>query len=159
VEADFEMVKASLYRVLDELELRWNEKSEPVDGVEAVLAGLRSKYPGVKLATLTNSGRAPSEALLRRYGLLKHFDFTFSRDEIPYMKPRPESITHALSVMGQPKEESLYVGDSIVDVRAARAAGVRVASVVSGRYSADRLRSEGADFVLGFLPEILNLSI
>lgn len=157
VEADFENVKATLYRVLDELELRWNEKSEPIDGVAEVLTGLRRREKGVKLATLTNSGRAPSELLLRKYDLLKHFDYTFSRDELPYMKPRPEAVLHALATMGVPKDDALCIGDSVVDVRAAKGAGVRIASVVTGRYSAERLRAEGADYVVGSLSEILDL--
>ncbi len=157
VEADFEKVKATLYRVLDELELRWNEKSEPIDGITEVLTDLRRRHGGAKLATLTNSGRAPSDLLLRKYDLLKLFDYTFTRDELPFMKPRPEAILHALAAMGVPKGEALYIGDSVVDVRAAKAAGVRIASVASGRYSAERLRAEGADYVVGSVSGILDL--
>jgi phosphoglycolate phosphatase len=157
VEADFEKVKATLYRVLDELELKWNEKSKPIDGITEVLTGLRRKHGDVKLATLTNSGRLPSELLLRKYDLLKHFDYTFSRDELPFMKPRPEAILYAVAKMGVSREEALYIGDSVVDVRAAKGAGLRIASVVSGRYSAERLRGEGADYVIGSVSEILDL--
>ena len=157
VEADFEKVKATLFRVLDELELQWNAKSEPVDGIAEVLATLKRRHPGVKLATLTNSGRVPSELLLKKYDLLKYFDYTFSRDELPFMKPRPEAMVHALATMGVSREDALYVGDSVVDVRAAKGAGLKIASVVTGRYSAERLRGEGADYVIGSVSELFEL--
>jgi phosphoglycolate phosphatase len=155
VQADFEHVKSTLYKALDMLEMQWNAQSEPVAGVVETLRMLRGT--GVTLATLTNSGRAPSEWLLNKHDLSRYFDYTFSRDDVPFMKPRPESLWHVLAKMGLPKEDVLFVGDSIVDVRAGRAAGVRVASIASGRYSAERLQTEGADHVLGSLPEVLNL--
>lgn len=157
VEADFEKVRAALYQILDELELQWNAKSEPIRGVEEVLSRLKETHRGLALATLTNSGRKPSELLLKKHGLIKYFDFTFSRDELPFMKPRPEAILHALEVMRLEKEAVLYVGDSVVDVRAARSAGVRIAAVPTGRYPSSRLREEGADLVLGSLSEVLGL--
>jgi phosphoglycolate phosphatase len=157
VEADFETVKSTLYRVLDELELQWNARSEPIEGIAEVLAGIKRTHKGIKLATLTNSGRVPSQMLLKKYDLLKYFDYAFSRDELPFMKPRPEAMSHALSVMGVKKEDALYVGDSVVDIRAAKGAGLKIASVVTGRYSAERLRSEGPDYILDSVSEVLKL--
>jgi len=157
VQADFEKVRAALYGVLDRLELQWNERSKPVNGIAEVLARLRRDYAGVKLATLTNSGRVPSELLLRKHDLLKHFDYTFSRDELPFMKPRPEAMIHVLRTMGVGGEQALYVGDSVVDVRTAKGAGVKVVSVLTGRYTGEALRSEGADYVIGSVSEVLGL--
>lgn len=154
VEADFEGVKSTLYRALDALEMEWNARSEPVSGVVDTLARLRQR--GLLLATLTNSGRAPSDWLLKKHDLLRYFDYTFTRDDVPFMKPRPESVLHAISQMGVKKEDVLLVGDSVVDVRAARAAGVRVAAIPSGRYTADRLRAEGSES-MNSLSYVLNL--
>ncbi|MDA4122357.1 MAG: HAD family hydrolase [Thaumarchaeota archaeon] len=154
VEADFGHVRATLYRALDALELEWNARSEPIAGVTEVLEHLKRKEPAIKLATLTNSGRAPSQLLLKKYDLLKYFDYTFSRDELPFMKPRPEAVTYALKTMGLAQDDALFVGDSVVDIKAARGAGLKVASVVSGRYTAERLRAEGADYVLGSMSEL-----
>ena len=59
--------------------------------------------------------------------------------------------------MRLPGEESIYVGDSVIDVPAAKGAGVRIASVTTGRYTAERLREEGTDYVLGSLSELFDL--
>ncbi|MDG6925679.1 MAG: HAD family hydrolase [Nitrososphaerota archaeon] len=155
VKVDFESVKATLNRALDELEMDWNAQAEPIHDTVKVLAKLRSS--SVKLATLTNSGRAPSDWLLRKHGLYEYFDFTLSRDEVPAMKPRADGMLKAVSMMGLPREQLLYVGDSVIDVRAARAADLRIASVVSGRYTHERLREEGCDYVLDSLSDLLKI--
>lgn len=155
VKVDFQTFKRSMNRALDELELDWNARAEPITGSADVLAKLRSS--SVRLATLTNSGRMPSEWLLNKYGLRSYFDFTLSRDDVEAMKPRSDGMFKAISLMGLPKEELLYVGDSVIDVLAAKGAGLKIASVVTGRYSADRLRGEGSDYILDSLSGLLNL--
>jgi phosphoglycolate phosphatase-like HAD superfamily hydrolase len=59
--------------------------------------------------------------------------------------------------MELPREEVLYVGDSVIDVRAARLAGIKVASVTTGRYTRERLQEEGTDYIMGSLSGLLDL--
>ncbi len=155
VKADFSLVRTSLNKALDDLEMDWNSRAEPIPGVAEVLAGLKSS--SIKIATLTNSGRAPSEWLLRKYGLFDYFDFTLTRDDVPAMKPHPDGMFTAVSRMGLPRDRVLYVGDSVIDVMAAKKADIRIASVITGRYTAERLHQEGTDYVLNSLAELEKL--
>jgi HAD superfamily hydrolase (TIGR01549 family) len=155
VKADFSVVRSSLNKALDELEMDWNSQAEPIPGVADVLAGLKSS--SVKIATLTNSGRVPSEWLLRKYSLFSYFDFTLTRDDVPAMKPHAEGMLTAISRMNLPKDRVLYVGDSVIDVKAAKKADIKIASVVTGRYAAERLHQEGSDYVLNSLSELSKL--
>ena len=155
VKVSFESFRAALSAALDDIEMEWNFRAEPIPGTVGVLDRLRAE--NVKLATLTNSGRAPSQWLLRRHDLLRQFDFTLSRDDVPALKPSPDGILKAISLMGLPRHEVVYVGDSVIDVRAARGAGIKVASVTTGRYTYERLRSEGSDYIMGSLDELLDL--
>lgn len=155
VKADFTVVRSSLNKALDDLEMDWNSRAEPIPGVAEVLAGLKSS--SVKIATLTNSGRVPSEWLLRKYGLFGYFDFTLTRDDVPAMKPHADGMLTAISRMGLPKERVLYVGDSVIDVKAAKKAEIKIASVITGRYTAERLHEEGSDYILNSLSELSKL--
>lgn len=155
VKADFTAVRSSLNKALDDLEMDWNSRAEPIPGVAEVLAGLKSS--SVKIATLTNSGRVPSEWLLRKYGLFGYFDFTLTRDDVPAMKPHADGMLTAISRMGLPKERVLYVGDSVIDVKAAKKAEIKIASVITGRYTAERLHEEGSDYILNSLSELSKL--
>ncbi|MGD0637086.1 MAG: HAD family hydrolase [Nitrososphaerales archaeon] len=155
VKVEFEPFRAALFAALDELEMSWNVLAEPIQGTGEVLDRLRAG--NVKLATLTNSGRVPSDWLLKKHDLYRRFDFTLTRDDVPALKPSPDGLLMALKVMGLPKEEVVYVGDSVIDVKAAKGAGIKVASVTTGRYTHERLRSEGSDYILGSLSALLEL--
>jgi phosphoglycolate phosphatase len=153
--ADYDSVKRKIYTLLDGFEAKSARDSRPQPGVKDALRAL--KEASLKLGVVTNSGRPASEYLLSAGGILNDFDIVMTRDEAPTMKPRPEGILAAVSRLSLLREESLYVGDSLYDVRAARAAGVRIASVPSGSYSAERLRNEGPDFIIGSLAELPSL--
>jgi len=155
VHADFEVVRSNLNKALDDLEMDWNAQAQPIEDTPEVLGRLRSR--SIRLATLTNSGRVPSDWLLRKHGLLGYFDFTLTRDDVPAMKPRADGMLKAISMMGFDREELLYVGDSVIDVLAARAAGLRIASVTTGRYTIEKLKQEGSDYIIGSLSELLTL--
>ena len=49
----------------------------------------------------------------------------------------------------------LDVGDTPLDISAARGAGIESVGVATGHYSEDELRAAGADHVLGSLEEPL----
>ncbi len=70
------------------------------------------------------------------------------------MKPHPEGILKAVELLRLTTGDTIYVGDSAIDIRAGKAAGVKVAAVATGHYSAERLRTEGADYIIGSLAEL-----
>lgn len=152
VKADFERVKKRLYSILDDFELESGKSVTAFPGAKEVLASLRSK--SAKLAVLTNSGRRASSRILERSSLSGFFDFVLTRDDVDAMKPRPEGLSQAVSLFALPKEKVVYVGDSPYDIMAAKAAGLKVISVATGNHRIERLRSEGADEVVGSLAEL-----
>jgi len=70
------------------------------------------------------------------------------------MKPKPDGLLKALDLLSLSKDELLYVGDSVLDIQAADAAGVRIASVATGNYSRERLGAEGADLIMSSISEL-----
>ena len=158
VKADYEHVKRRTFRALDALEVEWIRHSQLLPGAEAILSRLsgEGKAP-ITLALLTNSGRAATTYAMEALGFKRYFQTTFTRDDVPAMKPRPEGIATALTALGLGKGEVLYVGDSPTDIIASRGAGIRIASVASARYDAEALRKLGADYALGSLSELEDL--
>lgn len=160
VQGDYESVKRRTFQALDALEVGWIRHSQLLPGAEAMLSRLGSegKAP-ITLALLTNSGRAATSYAMKNLSFERYFARTFTRDDLPAMKPRPEGIATALEALGLRKGEVLYVGDSPADIIATRGAGVRIASIASGRYDAEALRKLGADYVLGSLTELEQLVV
>jgi phosphoglycolate phosphatase len=152
VKADFEDLRHRFYEILDDFEMASVSSTSILPGVTESLAHLKSK--GVRLAVVTNSGRKAATVALDRAGLTDIFEFVLTRDETLSLKPRPEGLQKAVLMLGVPVSDVYYVGDSTMDIIAAREAGLKVISVATGSYSEDRLRSEGADFVVSSMQDL-----
>lgn len=93
-------------------------------GVREGLTAL--KEAGYRLGCVTNKPFEFAELLLQIAELDVYFDIVVGGDSIPQMKPAPEPLLHACHVLEASPERSLMVGDSAVDVAAARAARMPV---------------------------------
>ncbi|MFS8099528.1 HAD-IA family hydrolase [Lentzea alba] len=97
-------------------------------GAEELLKRLRAR--GVRLALCTNKSGRITGGMLAALGLDEAFDAVVSGDELPYRKPDPRHLLDSVRLAGG--TAALMVGDSISDVRAARAAGAPVVCVSFG---------------------------
>jgi len=79
---------------------------------------------GLKMGLVTNSCRNAAELVLNRLGFKKYFRVIIARDDVDRMKPYPDPLNKAVSILGVSLDESLYIGDSIMDVLAGEAAGI-----------------------------------
>jgi len=140
------------FDILDAFELRDIASTKPFPQVRGVLVGLKAK--GVRLAVVTNSGRKAATRSLTVGGLLGLFEFVLTRNDTETMKPRPEGLLQAVSMLSLPKDDVYYVGDTPYDVMAAKGAGVKSVSVATGSYAPDRLASEEPDFVISSISEL-----
>ena len=116
-------------------------RSRVYPGVREGLAALRAH--GAVLACITNKPRALAVDLLAHLALLDSFALIVGGDSLPRRKPDPLPLLHACAELDVAVERSMFVGDSDGDVRAARAAGMRVACVSYG-YNHGRDISEAA---------------
>ena len=87
---------------------------------------------GLALCCITNKDSAFSEPLLRAAGLSEFLSFTLCADRAEDRKPSPNMLLAACSRLGITPAEMLYVGDSSMDIAAARAAGSPVIAVSYG---------------------------
>lgn len=148
----YEELRRSVYSILDTFELESVASASVFPGTREALRYLKSR--GVRIAVLTNSGRRAASETLSRAGLLDCFEFVLTRDETETMKPRPEGLAKAVSILSLPKRGVYYVGDSPYDIAAAKQAGLKVVSVATGNYSEERLRKEGADYVISSISDL-----
>jgi HAD superfamily hydrolase (TIGR01549 family) len=152
VGTDFESIRERLFSILDEFELESGKSVSAFPEAKEVLASLRAR--SAKLGVLTNSGRKAASRILERSSLSGFFDFVLTRDDVDAMKPSPDGVNKAVSLFGLPRDRVVYVGDSRYDIIAAKAAGLRVVCVATGIYTVEKLRSEGADEVVGSLADL-----
>ena len=148
----YERLRQEAFSILDSLELEGAKSASVFPGVDGVLRLLTSR--GFRIALLTNSGKAASSLSLAKWGLQGFFELVLTRDDTEAMKPRPEGLARAVRMLGVRPDQAYYVGDSLYDVAAAKGAGVKSVAVSTGNYTAARLRSEGADYVISALAEL-----
>ena len=98
-----------------------------VEGTEALLNLLADD--GIKTALVTNNSTKNTEALIGRFGL--SFNVVITRDSGLY-KPSGEPLIEAMRRLGVSGAETIAVGDSNYDIRAARAAGCSQVIIVNG---------------------------
>jgi phosphoglycolate phosphatase-like HAD superfamily hydrolase len=139
-----ELYLAELERVLD------RDGMQLLPGVLELLESLSAR-PDVTLALLTGNWEAGARTKLSRFGLNRFFPFgafgsdRTDRDDLP-----PVALEKAARHTGRPfrPEEALIIGDSVHDVGCARAHGIPVLAVATGRTGAKELRRAGAEQVV-----------
>lgn len=109
---------------------------------------------GVMTAVISNK---PDPFVPRIIGTLyPDHRFTYLSGQKPGVprKPDPTSLLTFIESVGIAKEDTLYVGDSDVDVKYAHAAGVKVCGVSWGFRGAKELREAGADSLADTVEEL-----
>jgi HAD superfamily hydrolase (TIGR01509 family) len=121
-------------------------------GIDGILHYLKSR--GVKLAIFTGKGNRTAEITLRELNIARYFDLVVSGSDVVNHKPHHEGITKVIERFALTPDDVLMVGDSLGDVKASRAAGVKVAAVVWDSYDKERLLEANADFVFHTVNEM-----
>lgn len=112
---------------------------------------------GYRLGCVTNKHSEFTEPLLRDFGLREYFSIVISGDSLPEKKPHPLPLLHAAEHFGVQPTEALMIGDSISDVRAARAAGFAIVCLSYGYNHGGDIREAKPDAVIDSFLELQGL--
>lgn len=127
-------------------------KTAPYAGVLDAMRLLRGS--GKRLAIVSNKPDEGVQALTALYfdGLV---DYAVGERTGIARKPAPDMVFAALEAMGVSAEDAVYVGDSEVDVRTAKAAGTKLLAVSWGFRSKQQLIDAGAETIVDSVGEML----
>lgn len=130
------------------------DKTQPYEGIIPLLQALKDR--GLKRAVVSNKADFAVKALAKRYfgGLLEE---AVGENESAGIrkKPAPDSLLSVMEQLGVKKEETLYIGDSEVDIQTAKNAGVDCACVTWGFRDKAFLQANGGRFFVGKPKELL----
>jgi len=130
------------------------DHTQAYPGVRELLAALTAR--GVLLSVLTNKPAAMSQAIVDGLGLSGYITHLIGGDSLPVRKPDPAGIERLCQLAGVGPARTLVVGDSAIDARTARAAGVTFCGVAWG-FAPDTLRALGADPIIEQPAELLRV--
>ncbi|MEP6799448.1 MAG: HAD-IA family hydrolase [Lapillicoccus sp.] len=115
-------------------------------GLTDVLAELTSA--GVQIAAATSKLRAPALEAARLTGVAPHLALLVSLEDTEQHKPDPAPLLLAVDRLGAVPATAVYVGDAVVDVQAARAAGMGAVAVSWGAGDRDDLVAARPDVLV-----------
>ncbi len=144
-----EKIEAIYDRFDEDAFRRWRLRS----GSQEFLSALRTK--GTKTGLVSNVGRKTLQKAVLKLGLDPLFDVVVSRNDVRFMKPSGEGLHLALGRLQVMKDKALYVGDSLDDILAAKAAGIKVIIILGKDNPEAELFSAEADQRIHHFNELL----
>ncbi|MDH5181160.1 MAG: phosphoglycolate phosphatase [Gammaproteobacteria bacterium] len=132
-----------------------SKRSKLYPGVAEGVAYL--KEAGYKLGCVTNKAAQFTEPLLKDLGVSDYFEIIISGDTLPQKKPDPMPLLHAAKFFGVEPDHALMLGDSVSDVKAARAAGFQIVCMSYGYNHGKDIREANPDLVIDSMVELRDI--
>jgi phosphoglycolate phosphatase len=126
-------------------------ETRPFDGAVAALESFRAA--GARLAVCTNKRLALAEHLLKELALDSLFAAIAGRDSFEVYKPHPDHIRGTVRMAGGDLNTAIMIGDTGIDIAAARAAGIPVIGCTFG-YSDQPIETLQPDAVISHYSEL-----
>jgi phosphoglycolate phosphatase len=112
---------------------------------------------GRRVGVCSNKPRAFTKELLEYLDIGPFVDAAFGPEDVARPKPAPDMLRAALAWLRVPADQALYIGDMVVDIETACAAGVTVWVVPTGSDDRSALETAGPERILRDLFELRDL--
>ena len=150
--------------------VKWYWRMSPTEvslfpGVMDMLQGLKGTRPRRTIALVTSKvrllenedGPYGAEVEMKRLGILSLFDLIVGWEDVKESKPMPGPILFAVEELGLKRDEVIMVGDSHIDIRTAKNAGVASAGATWGTLAKDLLLEVGPDYILDSPSDLMSI--
>lgn len=138
-------------------ESRHDTTTRLIPGVKETLSEL--KAAGITLGVVTGKRRELALRGLRLFGLDACMTAVVTPEDTREHKPHPAPVLKALEILDEQPEHTIMVGDSLLDVACARAAGTYTAAVLWSVAPHRLLLAEKPDFVLRHMTELIDVCL
>jgi len=141
------------HQILKEVELEAAAGGKLIPGSKEVLCSLREK--GVKVGIVT---RNCEDAVRRVFPDMDAYcDVFVSRDGVKKGKPHPDHLTSVMRSLQVSGDETVMVGDHVLDILAGKKVGMKTVGVLTGYIKREEFEKAGADYILRSVSEICRL--
>lgn len=130
------------------------QRTAPYAGIDEILRELKSI--GVRIGVVSNKPHDATREMCEFYfgGIL---DAAIGDNPERKKKPAPDNIFEILKLLDSDKVNTLYVGDSEVDMETAKNAGLECVGVTWGYRSEETLTEHGADYIIEEPGQLIHL--
>ncbi|WP_238590834.1 HAD family hydrolase [Paenibacillus beijingensis] len=143
-------IASEIFRTAD-AQLQIDLAFKRVEGAPEIFHALRQE--GIYTGILTSDALARTEDCMRLLNILEQLDFVITPEKVQTGKPSPDMVHLACEELCIQPADMAVVGDSIVDMRMAKAAGSLAVGIITYEGSEEVLAPE-ADVLIRSLNEI-----
>jgi len=126
-----------------------------VDGVKETLKYLLSN--NFKLGLLTGWKGREIKPILKFFQWSELFDTIITLDDYHHPRPAPDCVQVIADKLGVKTDDIMYVGDTIDDIGAGKAAKAKTVAVLTGAQSREMLEKEKPDFIIESVKDLKNI--
>ena len=143
---DDALVRELVTELESEYDKRANRLTQIYPGILEMLDTITKR--GIRLAVLSNKPHSLTEECIRRFFPNRAFEVVLGQQAHRPRKPDPAGAIEVARQLGISTEEVLYVGDTDVDMKTAKAAKMTAVGVLWGFRQRDELINNGADHIV-----------
>lgn len=131
-----------------------NYEVRPYEGIRELLCALKEK--GFLLAVNSNKPQDRTENVIEENFGKGTFDILVGQSDERARKPAPDGVFHIMEQLGLMKDEVVYLGDTCVDMKTGKSAGVFTVGALWGFRDRQELEENHADAIIAHPMELLN---
>jgi len=143
---NYSELRKHIFTILEKYELESAASTRLVPGIFETLQTL--KKMAFKLGIFTVNSQKSADYILSVFRLKPFFEAVVTRDSVPDVKPNPMHLETVLRILKAKPEDTLVVGDSVLDMKAAQELKVYFVGVSTGVSSPEELTRAGVDCLI-----------
>jgi phosphoglycolate phosphatase-like HAD superfamily hydrolase len=151
IDVDFEQF-ISIYKALY---FDFIDSSYLYEGVKETLDYLNQRQ--IKVSLLTTKGQDQAEKIIDHFNLRKSFNYLMGRRDGLAHKPSPEPLIVICKDLRVEPAESLFVGDTELDIQCGKNAGTKTCGVLYGYRKREQIEKEKPDWIISNIGEIKSI--
>ncbi len=148
----FDEVRSKVLAIAEKFEMEAASTTNLQSGAIETLKEL--KRMKLKIGLCTTSSEKAATYILERFKINEFFTVVIPRDKVKYVKPSTEQFELALKALDVNPQETVIVGDSVVDMQSAKELKAIAVGLPTGISTLNELKAHGANYVVTALTDL-----
>ena len=150
---------AAAWEIIDEIAPQmFAENLKLIRGADRILQAISTSIPRIGLVTSTQRKDLKIKMQpLKSAGVEKLFEVIITSDDVAKRKPAPDPLIACAQKLHVESGKCVYVGDTHIDIKAGKAAGMKTVGVLTGFDDYDMLAKEGPDAIIDSMRNLLEV--
>lgn len=128
---------------------------EQFEGITEIFE--QAQLLGIILGIFTGKGRKTCLINLKQLGYDRYFSHVITGDDLIHRKPHQEGIQKILTATAAKPDQTLFIGDSVADMKAGKAAGVKTGAAFWDPLADERILAMKPDYVFNSISDLMKL--